>query len=118
MILILLFFYFLNVREDVAVRVIPAVSPLLVDVEKQVRTQASQCIKIFIKRIHKLCEDMENNPSGNATNTTEGSVLPNIANINIGTDAGVLGWAFNSLTKKVTLLFYYELVVNTLKALS
>ncbi|PFH52048.1 hypothetical protein AMATHDRAFT_141131 [Amanita thiersii Skay4041] len=104
--------------EDIASKVIPNISPTMVDKEKLVRDQAFKAIDLFVKRLENHAAEMVirsliyslllislcSQPETAATNPEE--VQPGASTGLVNTAAGAAGvlasWAITSLGKKVS----------------
>ena len=53
--------------EDSAVRIIPAISPLLIDPDQNTRTQASKVLELYLTRVHKLAINIVETTTENTT---------------------------------------------------
>jgi len=73
--------------EDCAVRIIPAVSPLAIDVDKEVRENAFKTLELFVNKLKTFSEK-----GGEEETEIEEKAKA---------ESNVLGWAFSSLTKKI-----------------
>ncbi|WVO12455.1 hypothetical protein L204_100054 [Cryptococcus depauperatus] len=92
-------------REDLAGRVMPAMSFTLVDKEMMVREQAFKAMNMFMSRLTDMVKDMPETSDLNALGPTTTSQAPTSSKplVNTATGAaGVLaGWAMSSLSKQL-----------------
>ncbi|GAA5874201.1 hypothetical protein JCM8547_007789 [Rhodosporidiobolus lusitaniae] len=108
-------------KEDLAGKVVPAMSICLVDREKTVRDQAFKAIDMFVKKCEALTASMPDtalppaDPSAAAAPTANGSTpqtgfanqaaaqtQPAIATSSTGAAGALAGWAFASVSKKLS----------------
>lgn len=88
-------------EEDCAARIIPAISPLLVDKEKMIRDQASRSVDAYLQKIRKAVASMPDTalppPTGeDAPAARMGTPQPS------GGGQGWTGWAISSFTNKIS----------------
>lgn len=88
--------------DDSALRIIPAISPLLIDKEKVVRDQAFKTMDIYMQKIRKAAADMPETvlpPQQTATTTAPrmGTPAPTES-----AAAAWAGWAISSFTNKIS----------------
>ncbi|KDB24428.1 SCY1 protein kinase [Trichophyton interdigitale MR816] len=86
-------------EEDCAVKVLPVISPALIDKEKLVRDQANKCLDIYLQRIRKFTSTMADTalpPQERADSSVAAARLPSPAN----TAASWAGWAISSFASK------------------
>uniref|UniRef100_A0A0K3CH41 FGENESH: predicted gene_7.86 protein n=1 Tax=Rhodotorula toruloides TaxID=5286 RepID=A0A0K3CH41_RHOTO len=84
-------------KEDLAGKVIPAMSICLVDREKTVRDQAFKAIDMFVKKCESLTASMQS-PALQAASQTQPGLATNAA----GAAGALAGWAFASVSKKLS----------------
>lgn len=87
--------------EDCAARIIPAISPLLIDKEKMIRDQASRSVDAYLQKIRKAAASMPDTalppPTGeDAPAARMGTPQPS------GGGQGWTGWAISSFTNKIS----------------
>nr|CAC18624.2 conserved hypothetical protein [Neurospora crassa] len=94
--------------EDCATRLIPAVSPLLIDKEKLIRDQANKTMDVYLQRIRKAQQDMPETVIPPETAQPRMST-PQPAEAAIGSSSGSgavaaawAGWAISSFTNKLS----------------
>ncbi|BGP22651.1 other/SCY1 protein kinase [Rhodotorula toruloides] len=94
-------------KEDLAGKVIPAMSICLVDREKIVRDQAFKAIDMFVKKCETLTASMpetvlpetaQQSPALQAASQTQPGLATNAA----GAAGALAGWAFASVSKKLS----------------
>ncbi|KAJ8295338.1 putative inactive serine/threonine-protein kinase scy1 [Rhodotorula toruloides] len=94
-------------KEDLAGKVIPAMSICLVDREKTVRDQAFKAIDMFVKKCESLTASMpetvlpetaQQSPALQAASQTQPGLATNAA----GAAGALAGWAFASVSKKLS----------------
>jgi SCY1-like protein 1 len=88
--------------EDVAVRVLPSICPLLIDKEKLVRDQAVKTMDIYVQRVRKAAASMPETalPQGTTENPGPRMSTPQL---NENSAAGSwAGWAISSFTNKLS----------------
>ncbi|KAK4053841.1 Nuclear aminoacylation-dependent tRNA export pathway component [Microbotryomycetes sp. JL201] len=94
-------------KEDLAGKVIPAMSICLIDKEKAVRDQGFKAIDMFVKKCEQLTAHMpetvvvENgasSPAAQAASQTQPGLATNAA----GAAGALAGWAFASVSKKLS----------------
>jgi SCY1-like protein 1 len=73
-------------KVDIATKLLPTAVALTIDPDKEVRDNAFKCVNNFLEKLSKVSE------SGAAD-------VPETSTPSVST--GMLGWAFNSLTKKI-----------------
>ncbi|ELR22551.1 HEAT repeat domain containing protein [Acanthamoeba castellanii str. Neff] len=84
--------------EEVAKKVLPCLSMLAVDIEKQVRTAALQGLRLFLEKLEKHSELMVSSSAGTdpaGGDHSAASAMPGAAG-----GEGILGWALGSISKK------------------
>lgn len=89
--------------EDIATKVIPNVSPSLIDKEKLVRDQAFKTIDLFLKRLESHSATMPEIATTETSDASSGS-LPassNLMNTAAGAAGALAGWAITSLGKRL-----------------
>jgi len=72
-------------KEDIALKIVPNLAACTIDPEKEVREGAFQALSDFVKKLKVISE------TGKEENIAEGTMV----------QPGVLGWALNSLSKKI-----------------
>lgn len=85
--------------EEVAKKVLPCLSMLAVDIEKQVRTAALQGLRLFLEKLEKHSELMVSSSAGTdpaGGDHSAASAMPGAAG-----GEGILGWALGSISKKI-----------------
>ncbi|KAK3493823.1 armadillo-type protein [Neurospora crassa] len=94
--------------EDCATRLIPAVSPLLIDKEKLIRDQANKTMDVYLQRIRKAQQDMPETVIPPETAQPRMST-PQPAEAATGSSSGSgavaaawAGWAISSFTNKLS----------------
>lgn len=95
--------------EDCAARLIPAVSPLLIDKEKLIRDQANKTIDVYLQRIRKAQQDMPETvippetaqPRMSTPQPAEAAAASNSAGSG-AVAAAWAGWAISSFTNKLS----------------
>ncbi|KAK2045988.1 ARM repeat-containing protein [Colletotrichum somersetense] len=88
--------------EDAALRIMPALCPLLIDKEKMIRDQASKTMDVYVQKVKKAATSMPDSvlpPQG-----AEGPVGPRMSTPqpNEGSASSWAGWAISSFTNKVS----------------
>ncbi|EFQ96689.1 SCY1 protein kinase [Nannizzia gypsea CBS 118893] len=86
-------------EEDCAVKVLPVITPALIDKEKLVRDQANKCVDIYLQRIRKFSSTMAETalpPQERADSSVAAARLPSPGN----TAASWAGWAISSFASK------------------
>ncbi|KAM5463060.1 Nuclear aminoacylation-dependent tRNA export pathway component [Microsporum audouinii] len=86
-------------EEDCAVKVLPIITPALIDREKLVRDQANKCVDIYLQRVRKFASNMADTalPSQErADSSVAAARLPSPSN----TAASWAGWAISSFASK------------------
>ncbi|KAK4058806.1 Nuclear aminoacylation-dependent tRNA export pathway component [Microbotryomycetes sp. JL221] len=96
-------------KEDLAGKVIPAMSICLIDKEKAVRDQGFKAIDMFVKKCEQLTANMpetvvvENGaPSVAAAAQAASQTQPGLATNAAGAAGALAGWAFASVSKKLS----------------
>ncbi|GAA5978305.1 hypothetical protein JCM10908_004306 [Rhodotorula pacifica] len=95
-------------KEDLAGKVIPAMSICLVDREKTVRDQAYRAIDMFVKKCEALTASMPetaipDTPSGQSPALQAAAqTQPGLATNAAGAAGALAGWAFASVSKKLS----------------
>lgn len=90
-------------EDDCAGRIIPAISPCLMDKEKLVRDQANKAIDVYLQRVRKFASTMPDSvlpPPSTAENSA--SATPRMATPQPSEAASWTGWAISSFTNKVS----------------
>ncbi|KAK5663068.1 hypothetical protein OQA88_6484 [Cercophora sp. LCS_1] len=90
-------------EEDCANRIIPSVSPLLVDKEKLIRDQANKTIEVYLQKIRKAAASMPDSVLPPETNSVGGPRMstPQPAESSSAASAWA-GWAISSFTNKLS----------------
>ena len=96
--------------EDCALRILPAISPLLIDKEKLIRDQANKTIDVYLARIRKAQSGMPETvlpPESAATGAGGAGGMPRMstpqpAETSSGMAAAWAGWAISSFTNKLS----------------
>lgn len=94
--------------EDCATRLIPAVSPLLIDKEKLIRDQANKTIDVYLQRIRKAQQDMPETvipPETAQPRMSTPQPAEAVAASSSGSGAVAAawaGWAISSFTNKLS----------------
>ncbi|OLN85546.1 putative inactive serine/threonine-protein kinase scy1 [Colletotrichum chlorophyti] len=88
--------------EDVAMRIMPVVCPLLIDKEKVIRDQASKTMDVYLQKVRKAAASMPDTalpPQG-----TEGPGAPRMSTPqpNESAASSWAGWAISSFTNKLS----------------
>ncbi|KAL9030901.1 MAG: hypothetical protein Q9196_001009 [Gyalolechia fulgens] len=86
-------------EDDCAVKVLPALCPLLIDKEKSVRDQASKTFDIYVHRIRKHASDLPDTALPPSMTTAANGATPRIGTPQ--NDTGWAGWAISSFTNKL-----------------
>lgn len=88
--------------EDSACRIIPVVSPALIDKEKIIRDSATRTMEVYLQRIKKAAASMPDSVLP-PPQTTDGSA-PRMSTPqpNENTGGGWAGWAISSFTNKIS----------------
>ncbi|BGP53835.1 hypothetical protein JCM8202_005610 [Rhodotorula sphaerocarpa] len=95
-------------KEDLAGKVIPAMSICLVDREKTVRDQAYRAIDMFVKKCEALTANMPetavpDTPTGQSPALQAAAqTQPGLATNAAGAAGALAGWAFASVSKKLS----------------
>ncbi|KAK1780838.1 armadillo-type protein [Copromyces sp. CBS 386.78] len=97
-------------EEDCAARLIPAVSPLLIDKEKLIRDQANKTIDVYLQRIRKAQHDMPETvippetaqPRMSTPQPAEVAAASNSGSGSGAVAAAWAGWAISSFTNKLS----------------
>jgi SCY1-like protein 1 len=86
--------------EDSALRILPVVTPLLIDKEKMIRDQANRSMDIYLQKIRKAAADMPDTvlPPPQATDAQ----APRMGTPQATESAGWTGWAISSFTNKLS----------------
>ena len=91
-------------EEDSAARIIPAISPLLIDKEKLIRDQASKTVDVYLQKIRKAAAAMPDSalpPESAATGGPRMST-PQPAESSASAASAWAGWAISSFTNKLS----------------
>ncbi|KAM0792352.1 hypothetical protein ACM66B_005032 [Microbotryomycetes sp. NB124-2] len=94
-------------KEDLAGKVIPAMSICLIDKEKAVRDQGFKAIDMFVKKCEQLTANMPETVAGengttNAAAQAASQTQPGLATNAAGAAGALAGWAFASVSKKLS----------------
>ncbi|KAJ3090318.1 hypothetical protein HK102_004122 [Quaeritorhiza haematococci] len=86
--------------QDIAQKVIPCISPLLIDTEKPIRTQAFKDIELCVKKLEKHAQTMPE--TAVVPKPGDAASQPNAANAaNAANDGwGMAGWAVSAISTK------------------
>lgn len=91
-------------EADCASKVVPAISPSLVDKEKIVREEAFKCLEVYLSRIKSLTANYPDtvlpDPSTQA-GSSSGTSTPTASTAAVSAAADWTGWAISSFTKKI-----------------
>ncbi|KAI1441547.1 ARM repeat-containing protein [Annulohypoxylon stygium] len=87
-------------EEDCAMKILPAISPSLIDKEKLVRDQANKAIEIYLQRIRKAAAAMPDTVQP-PPQTTEGAG-PRMSTPQPSEASSWAGWAISSFTNKLS----------------
>ncbi|KAF1810191.1 kinase family protein-like protein [Eremomyces bilateralis CBS 781.70] len=87
-------------EEDGATKILPAISPSLVDKEKLIRDQANKTLDIYMQRIRKYAQTLPDTAL-QSTAGTSSSNTPRIGNDQSDSSSWA-GWAISSFTNKLT----------------
>ena len=90
--------------EDCATRIIPSVSPLLIDKEKLIRDQASKTIEVYLQKIKKAAAAMPDTALPPETVAAGGPRMstPQPAESSASAASAWAGWAISSFTNKLS----------------
>lgn len=90
--------------EDCAAKIIPVVSPLLLDKEKIVRDSANRTVDTYLSKIRKAASEMPESvlPPPQAAGSAAASPRMGTAQTNESTGSGWTGWAISSFTNKLS----------------
>ncbi|CAH7667548.1 SCY1 protein kinase [Phakopsora pachyrhizi] len=93
--------------EDLATKVIPGIGIALVDKEKTVRDQAFKALDIFVERVRKAASEMPETVASTlsvseSVNNAISNSQPGIAMSAAGAAGALAGWAFSSVSRKLT----------------
>ncbi|KAL8941058.1 MAG: hypothetical protein Q9216_002466 [Gyalolechia sp. 2 TL-2023] len=86
-------------EDDCAVKVLPALSPLLIDKEKSVRDQANKTFDIYLHRIRKHTNGLPDTALPPSKTAAANGKMPRIGTPQ--NDTGWAGWAISSFTNKL-----------------
>ncbi|KAL8841035.1 MAG: hypothetical protein Q9170_001060 [Blastenia crenularia] len=86
-------------EDDCAVKVLPAVCPLLIDKEKLVRDQANKAFDIYVARIRRHATSLPDTALPPSTTTPSTGAMPRIGTPQ--NDTGWAGWTISSFTNKL-----------------
>lgn len=87
-------------EEDMALKIMPAVCPLLVDKEKLVRDQASKTLDIYVQRVRKAAASMPDTALPATTTGQPGG--PRMSTPQPSDGSSWTGWAISSFTNKMS----------------
>ncbi|GAP89523.1 putative scy1 protein kinase [Rosellinia necatrix] len=87
-------------EEDCAMRILPVISPSLIDKEKLVREQASKTIEVYLQRIRKAAESMPD--SALPPSQTADGPGPRMSTPQSSEASSWAGWAISSFTNKLS----------------
>ncbi|KAK1828381.1 armadillo-type protein [Podospora conica] len=90
--------------EDCAARIIPSISPLLIDKEKLIRDQANKAIDVYLQKIRKAAAAMADTalPPESATSGGPRMSTPQPAESSASAASAWAGWAISSFTNKLS----------------
>ncbi|KAG0136547.1 armadillo-type protein [Tuber indicum] len=88
-------------ENDCAVRLLPAITPSLVDKEKLVRTQANKTLDVFLQRIKTLTANYPDTAMPSTTATDSVAAAPRMGTAQTD-ESSWAGWAISSFTKKLS----------------
>lgn len=90
-------------EEDTALRILPALCPLLIDKEKLVRDQALKTMDVYMQKIKKAVDDMPDTVLP-PPQTNDNAAAPRMSTPQPteSAAAGWAGWAISSFTNKVS----------------
>ncbi|PUU79747.1 armadillo-type protein [Tuber borchii] len=88
-------------ENDCAVRLLPTITPSLVDKEKLVRTQANKTLEVFLQRIKTLTANYPDTAIPNPTVADSGTAAPRMGTAQTD-ESSWAGWAISSFTKKLS----------------
>lgn len=90
--------------EDCAARIIPSISPLLIDKEKLIRDQANKAIEVYLQKIRKAAAGMADTalPPESATSGNPRMSTPQPAESSASAASAWAGWAISSFTNKLS----------------
>ncbi|KAI9596682.1 armadillo-type protein [Syncephalis fuscata] len=93
---------------DYATRIVPSISPLLVDPHRDVRVQAFKALEQMIQKLQAYSESMPDapiiDPNSNTPNEVAASSAAGVGGMAMSVGAEWAGWAVSSVAKKVTRL--------------
>ncbi|KAF8637981.1 hypothetical protein AX16_010613 [Volvariella volvacea WC 439] len=88
--------------DELASKVIPCISPSLIDKEKLVRDQAFKAMELFVNKLQRHAETMPETALVESTGEHGDATMPGgLANSAAGAAGALAGWAFTSLSKKL-----------------
>lgn len=89
--------------DDAATKIVPAVSPLLLDKEKLVRDQAFKTLDIYFKRVRKAANNMADTALPPPQESRSESTTPRMSTPapNESVPGGWAGWAISGFTNKL-----------------
>ena len=89
--------------DDAATKIMPAVSPLLLDKEKLVRDQAFKTLDIYFKQVRKAANNMADTALPPPQDSRSGSATPRMSTPtpNESVPGGWAGWAISGFTNKL-----------------
>lgn len=90
--------------EDCAARIIPSISPLLIDKEKLIRDQANKAIEVYLQKIRKAAAAMADTalPPESASSGNPRMSTPQPAESSASAASAWAGWAISSFTNKLS----------------
>ncbi|CUS13445.1 unnamed protein product [Tuber aestivum] len=88
-------------ENDCAARLLPAITPSLVDKEKLVRAQANKTLEVFLQRIKALTANYPDTAMPNPAATDSGAAAPRMGTAQTD-ESSWAGWAISSFTKKLS----------------
>ncbi|KAM0753621.1 hypothetical protein T439DRAFT_377790 [Meredithblackwellia eburnea MCA 4105] len=94
-------------KEDLAGKVIPAMSICLIDRERAVREQGYKAIDMFVRKCESLTANMPDAVQPEAENQSKAALAasqnqPGLATNTAGAAGALAGWAFASVSKKLS----------------
>ena len=88
--------------EDCAARILPVVSPLLLDKEKLVRDSANRTIDTYLHKIRKAASNMPESVLPPPQAAGAAAAAPRMATPQASESSGWTGWAISSFTNKLS----------------
>ncbi|KAL8908621.1 MAG: hypothetical protein Q9207_000709 [Kuettlingeria erythrocarpa] len=86
-------------ENDCALKILPALCPLLVDKEKLVRDQANRTFDVYAQRTRKYAASLPDTVLPPSTVAASNGAVPRIGTVQ--NDTGWAGWAISSFTNKI-----------------